>query len=87
MTTKSNRYMDPQGRIIIPTHIRKALNLAPGNLVEVALEDDGTIRIRPSIERCCICGDTVEGMRRAELAKGKFVCYSCCQKVAKAMMK
>jgi AbrB family looped-hinge helix DNA binding protein len=56
METKSTRYLDAQGRIILPNHIRKALNLVPGSAVEVEMEDSITIRIRPAEDRCELCG-------------------------------
>lgn len=89
MTTKSNRIVDPQGRIIIPNHLRKALNLNPGNVCEVRLEDDGTIRIRPVTERCAVCGGSVEEGPVAELGTGanrKLICYKCAQKIAQKMI-
>lgn len=87
MATKSTRYLDDQGRIILPSHIRKALNLSSGNVVEVALDDDGTIRIRPTKERCCICGGSVESKHHTHLSKDKLICFDCAQNVAKAMLK
>lgn len=92
MTAKSTRYMDNLGRINLPSHIRKALNLGVGQVVEVTLEDDGSIRIRPTKERCCICGDAVgeNGKPHITLAAGpepKFVCYDCAQETARAMLK
>ena len=87
MATKSVRIIDPQGRIIIPNHIRSALNVAPGNLLEVVLDDDNTIRVRPVEERCAICGKSVEdAVRKAKLGK-KSICYDCCQSIAREMMK
>ena len=87
MATKSTRYLDNQGRIVLPNHIRKALNLNSGNVVEVALEDDGTIRIRATDSRCCICGGSVEGKHHVKLTKDKLVCFNCSQEIAKAMMR
>lgn len=90
MATKTTRYVDDQGRIVLPAHIRTALNLASGNVVEVALEDDGTIRIRPTYERCCICGEGVEGQHRAEITVGtgkKFICYNCSQAIIRHITK
>ncbi|MBQ9168906.1 MAG: AbrB/MazE/SpoVT family DNA-binding domain-containing protein [Oscillospiraceae bacterium] len=90
MATKSTRYMDNQGRIIIPNHIRKALNLAPGNAVSVVLDNDGTIRIRATEERCCICGESVDGKHFTQIATGanrKLVCYYCAQQIAREMLK
>lgn len=61
MRTKSTRRLDGQGRVILPAHIRKALNLSPESTVTIEMEDDGSIRIRPTEERCCICGEGVAG--------------------------
>ena len=84
MSKKALRNIDHQGRIALPSHFRHALTLVPGNVVEVTLEDDNTIRIRPTEERCYICGDSVEGKDRAEVRTGpekKFVCCKCAQAI------
>lgn len=57
-TTKTTR-MDAQGRVILPPHIRKELNLNAGQLVTVTLEG-GTIKILPAKERCAFCGEAAE---------------------------
>lgn len=88
MATKNNRLIDHQGRVVLPTHIRNALNLQPGNVVQVELDDEGTIRIRPVQERCCLCGETV-GENYIPLTTGpdrKLICKECGQKVAKEML-
>ncbi len=90
MATKSTRYVDNQGRVILPAHIRKALNLGPGKSIEVSLDDDGTIRIVAVRERCSICGESVEGKHHTKVTVGtgeKLFCYNCCQAIARAMMK
>ena len=90
MATKSTRYVDNLGRIILPAHIRKALNLGTGRCIEVTLEADDTIRIRAIKERCAVCGDAVEGKHHTAVTIGKeekLVCYDCCQTIARAMMK
>lgn len=86
MATKSTRFVDNQGRIILPAHIRKALNIGPGHTVTVALDDDGTIRIKAVPERCCVCGCAVDQKRYIELGD-KMVCFDCCQGIARAMLK
>ena len=86
MTTKTIRYVDDVGRIILPNNIRKALNLQKGTALEIELESSGTIRIRCITERCVLCGETVEGKPRAELTIGpdkKYVCCACAQAVVK----
>ena len=90
MANKSTRLVDPQGRVIIPGHIRKALNIAPGNTVEVELDDDNNIHVRLVQERCAVCGKSVEGKHRAEIKAGtttKHICYECSQKILKSIMK
>lgn len=84
MATKTTRYVDDVGRVLLPNHIRKALNLQKGTALEVELEDTGTIRIRCIEERCVLCGESVEGKPRAELTIGpdkKYVCCACAQAV------
>lgn len=90
MATKSLRFVDNQGRIILPAHIRKALTIGKGHTVTVELDDDGSIRIRAVKERCCICGDAVNQKNFTEVTVGadeKIVCYDCAQAIARSMMK
>ena len=84
MTTKSTRYLDAQGRIILPSHIRKALNLAPGSTVEVDMEDAYTILIRPADRRCALCGVRLtenEGRTITVWSGEKHVCGLCESKI------
>lgn len=90
MATKSTRFVDPQGRIILPAHMRQALNIGKGHSVSVRLEADNTIRITAVPERCCACGDAVDQKHYTEFetSNGKrLACYECAQALAKAMMK
>lgn len=87
-TAKSTR-MDAQGRVILPPHIRKEMNLNPGQLVNVSLEG-GTIMIRPDEERCHLCGESVAENHHTKVTIGheeKHICYRCAQCIARAMMK
>lgn len=84
------RYVDDQSRVIIPAHIRKALNISPGTPLEIFMGEDGTIRIRPTYERCAICGASVKDKHHAEIKAGtemKHICYDCSQKILKHIMK
>lgn len=81
MAVKTTRYMDAQGRIIIPTHIRKALNLTAGKCVEVDMEEGGTIRITPAEERCVICGEPVTDKAHVKVT-GKNICESCARAIS-----
>lgn len=81
-TTKTTR-MDAQGRVILPPHIRKELNLNAGQPVTVSLVGN-TITIRPAQNRCVICGGSVKDDHIA-LKKDALICRSCGLAIAKAL--
>ena len=83
MTVK--RRIDDQGRIIIPNHIRKDLNLGPGSLVEVSMDGDNTITVRPTSDNCCICGKSLEGTETIQVTKQKTMCLACAEAVSKVI--
>lgn len=84
MTNKTTRYVDAQGRIILPAHIRRALNLAEGHCIEIELEQDGSIRLRPTEERCCICGKPITGKPHIDHGD-KHICRDCALMCAQIM--
>lgn len=76
MTNKTTRYVDAQGRVILPAHIRKALNLSEGHCLEIELDQDGCIRLRPTEERCCVCGKPVTD--QPHISRGdRHICREC----------
>ena len=84
MAVKTQRYLDAQGRIILPNHIRKALNLTAGKVVEIDMDPDGTVRIKPTTERCALCGEGLEGVPHTTITVGtgtKYICASCAQQI------
>lgn len=83
MTVK--RRIDDQGRIIIPNHIRKDLNLVPGSLVEVSMDEDKTILVKLTSDNCCICGKSLEGKNAIQITKQKTMCVDCAKAVAKVI--
>lgn len=85
MKAKSIRRLDGHGRVILPAHIRKALNLAQDSAVTIEMTEDGEIRIKPAEERCCICGGKV-GEDALPLSSGKHVCH-CCVNIIKEATK
>ena len=78
-TTKTTR-MDAQGRVILPPHIRKELNLNAGQLVTVSLED-GTIKIQPAKERCALCGEAAE-TKYTIGPRAELICANCAKAIA-----
>ena len=83
-TTKTTR-MDAQGRVILPPHIRKELNLNAGQKVIVSLEA-GVIQICPAEELCAICGKAANGEPFIS-PSGVTICRSCAEKIAAALQK
>ena len=83
MAVKSIRYMDGQGRVILPSHIRQAANLGTGSAVLVELNDDGTIRIQATQERCAVCGVavTAEAATIKVGADYKKICATCAKQI------
>lgn len=81
MRTKSIRRLDGQGRVILPSHIRKALGLAQNSAVTIDLTDRGEVLIKPTTERCCICGSDVHDKPFTQTlmvgSERKYVCGYC----------
>lgn len=83
-TTKTTR-MDAQGRVILPPHIRKELNLNAGQLVTVSLEK-GTIKIQPAEERCVLCGEATKDKYTIG-PKAELICANCAKTIAATVKK
>lgn len=83
-TTKTTR-MDAQGRVILPPHIRKEMNLNAGQLVTVSLEG-GTIKIQPAEERCVFCGEAATDKCIIGPTE-KRICRSCARVIAATVKK
>lgn len=85
MATAKTTRMDAQGRVILPPHIRKELNLNAGQLVTVTLEG-GTITIQPAEERCALCGETTKDKYLVG-PKAELICGNCAKAIAAAVKK
>lgn len=82
MNTKSVRRLDAQGRVILPSHIRKAMNLTESSAVEITMNEDSSVTIRPAEERCCICGEKLTKTRVVIGGTDKKICKQCADLVA-----
>lgn len=80
MATNKTTRMDAQGRVILPPHIRKELNLNAGQKVSVSLEA-GVIQIRPAEERCVFCGKAANDEPIIS-PSGVSICRSCAEAIA-----
>lgn len=79
MATSKTTRMDAQGRVIIPPHIRKELNLHAGQQVTVSLEH-GAIKIQPAKDRCAFCGKAEEKYFNGP--NGTRICRRCAVEIA-----
>jgi transcriptional pleiotropic regulator of transition state genes len=71
------RKITKNGAVTLPKTIRAEAGLFPGNGVELSVNEDGSVTIKPVIPCCHFCGSpeevsTVENMR---------ICRACAAKV------
>ena len=70
------RKVDELGRVVIPIELRRTLDIAERDQVEIFTEDDSIVLRKYAPEKNCVfCGNKVsdDGFRQ----KGKPVCRSC----------
>ncbi len=80
---KTTYRIDPQGRIMIPSHIKKELGLTPG--AQVAIDIEGrSVRIRKAQEVCFVCGKPV---KKADDKHDMNICPACAKIIAQATEK
>ena len=84
MKEKTTSRVDAQGRIVIPAHMRKALNLETGDEVTIGLDPSGTIHVESARDRCCLCGKAAEiGVTIGPVRK--TICRNCAAVIRKAV--
>ena len=66
------RKVDELGRIVLPIELRRTLNIAEKDSLEIYVEDD-TIILRKFETRCVFCGNT----KNVVEYKGKNICPDC----------
>lgn len=84
MKAKATVRVDPQGRLMIPAHIRKELNLKPGDELGIDVDPFGTIHIESTKERCCLCGESA-GVSVTIGPHKKRICGNCAAAIRKAV--
>lgn len=86
MAVKKTTRLDQQGRVILPSPIRDTMGLKPGDKVDVALADDGSVRISSATIRCALCGTALEaGDAPLSVTRGtttSYLCRFCCTAAA-----
>lgn len=68
--------VDSMGRVMLPSFVREALKLQPGAPLEISLSEDGTITMKATPERCCVC-DRAVTESDAHIIGGKYICKTC----------
>lgn len=71
-TTGIIRKVDELGRIVLPIELRRVLDIAERDEMEISLEDDKVI-LKKHEPTCIFCGET----RRLVSYRGKSVCREC----------
>lgn len=66
------RKVDELGRIVLPIELRRTLNIAEKDSLEIYVEDDSIV-LKKYEPCCCFCGDTKDIL----VFKGKNICHKC----------
>ncbi len=77
-TTGIVRKVDELGRVVLPIELRRTLEIAEKDPLEIYVDGENII-LRKHSDRCVFCG---AGSSLTEF-KGKLVCKSCLEELAK----
>ena len=78
LKTGMARYIDPQGRIVIPSEMRKQFGLQEGSLVDFQVTEDG-ILLQRAVPQCCVCGASDKPLHEVF---GGHICHRCAEAIA-----
>ena len=73
------RKVDELGRIVLPIELRRTLNIAEKDSLEIYVEEDSII-LRKYETSCIFCGNA----KNVVNYKGKNICTACLQEMKKA---
>ncbi len=73
------RKVDELGRIVIPSELRKALEVGPGDAMELYLQEDRLV-LKKFAPACIFCGG-IQGLMTYE---GKNICRKCIDTISRA---
>lgn len=68
-----SRKVDELGRIVLPIEVRTELGIEAGDSLDVSVEKNGSIILKPS-ERCCVICHGHEGLVDV---RNKLICSEC----------
>jgi transcriptional pleiotropic regulator of transition state genes len=75
-----SRKVDRLGRVVLPAELRKDLEINEGDLVDIAVDDDGRIVLEKVAQRCVFCRATAPGVELREF-ENHMVCEPCVEKL------
>lgn len=74
------RKLDELGRIVLPIELRRTLNLAEKDAVEIYVDGENII-LRKYQPNCAFCGDSKNLMEY----KGKLICQKCVKAISEKL--
>ena len=79
-TTGIVRNVDDLGRVVLPIEMRKTMNIAPKDPIEIYVEEDSII-LKKYETGCHFCGSLAGN----EYYKEKLVCKTCVEELKEAI--
>ena len=80
MSSGVSRKVDRLGRVVLPAELRRQLEIREGDLMEIAVDDNGRIVLEKVAHRCVFCRATGPGTELREF-EHKLVCETCVEKL------
>ncbi len=80
MSSGVSRKVDRLGRVVLPAELRKDLEINEGDLVDIAVDDDGRIVLEKVAQRCVFCRATAPTVELREF-EHHMVCEPCVAKL------
>lgn len=75
--SKTFKKINKNGSVTIPRNIRAAVGLFSGNGVEINVNSDGSLTIKPSALCCRFCGS----LREILTVENIVICVDCAKKI------
>lgn len=72
------RKVDELGRIVLPIELRRTLDIAEGNSLEIFVDSEGEIILKKYQSGCVFCNN----LEHLWKSKGKWVCQKCVDTLA-----
>lgn len=73
------RRVDELGRIVLPVELRRTLEIADRDLLEIYTDDRNCIVLKPHRTSCIFCG----GVKDVTMFRDKHICGKCLRELRK----